>query len=261
MTADRWAETPMFILRRDCIGYATRDWQPGRFLEMGAGTGRLTAGFLERGFTGTCYDLGSESRALLRSNLATFGASVQVVDTLDAVAVGSFDYVFAFEVLEHIDSDVDALRAWIRFLKPGGRLLISVPAHMRKFGDEDRAVGHHRRYEKAQLERMLVAVGCGAPRVLSYGFPLAILTRHGNQLLTRLKGNSNEPSGADKEALSIRSGVERSGASLRLARVVNRRTLSPFVVLQRVFFETDWGDGYVAQAVRSKPMSRDVSAG
>ena len=53
----------------------------GRFLEIGAGTGRLTTGFLGRGFTGTCYDLAAATRDLLRRNLSPFGASIQVIDT------------------------------------------------------------------------------------------------------------------------------------------------------------------------------------
>ncbi|MEL7157397.1 MAG: methyltransferase domain-containing protein, partial [Actinomycetota bacterium] len=53
-----------------------------------------------------------------------------------------FDYVMAFEVLEHITDDRAALEEWLRRLRPGGRVLFSVPAHQRKYGDADRAVGH-----------------------------------------------------------------------------------------------------------------------
>jgi SAM-dependent methyltransferase len=250
MTDDRWVETPMFILRRACINHVTSGWQAGRFLEIGAGTGRLTTGFLGRGFNGICYDLGAATRDLLRRNLSHFGASIQVIDSLADVTTGSFDYVFAFEVLEHIDADAEALRSWISFLKPGGRILISVPAHMRKYSDEDRAVGHYRRYETKQLEHLLENAGCVGVQVRSYGFPIAIVTRRGNQLLSRWTKTHNTKPQRAPEALSILSGIERSGASVQLARLLNRHTLAPFIALQRLFFDSDLGDGYVAQAVR-----------
>lgn len=247
----RWVETPMFILRRDCLRRATAEWHPGRFLELGAGTGRLTAEFLARQFVGACYDLGEHTRDLLRQYLARFGESIQVIDSLDEIPKASFDYVFAFEVLEHIAADAQVLRSWVEFLRPGGHLLISVPAHMRKFGAEDRAVGHCRRYEKRQLSTLLEEAGCDTVRVLSYGFPVAIVTRRSNELLSYFRTH-RAPDDATPEDLSILSGTERSAASVRFAKVLNRRTLAPFVALQRLFFATDLGDGYVAHAVRAE---------
>ncbi|MGE0119493.1 MAG: class I SAM-dependent methyltransferase [Dongiaceae bacterium] len=249
MNDGHWVETPMFLLRRGCLDYATIGWRAGRFLEIGAGTGRMTTGFLKRGFTGTCYDLGADNRDVLRRNLSPFGADVRVVDSLDEVESGSFDYVLAFEVLEHINADAEALRLWVRFLKPGGRVLLSVPAHMRKYDQEDRAVGHYRRYEREQLERLLQDAGCVGLRILSYGFPLATLTRRGNRCLSRWKTSEQEQTAQAPETLSIRSGIERSDASLQLARILNRHTLTPFIALQRLFFDSDLGDGYVADAV------------
>jgi SAM-dependent methyltransferase len=158
--------------------------------------------------------------------------------------------VFAFEVLEHVEADLEALRSWINFLKPGGRILVSVPAHMRKYSDEDRGVGHYRRYEKCQLEHLLQGVGCAEVQVLSYGFPIATLTRRCRQLLSRWTRVQPRHPARTPEELSIMSGVERSDASLRLANLLNRHTLAPFIALQRPFFDRDLGDGYVAHAVR-----------
>jgi len=260
MTGQRRAETPMFMLRRDCVSRAISSWPPGRFLEVGAGTGALTQTFLARGFTGVCYDLGDANRQVLRRNLAGFGAAVEVVDSLTTLEPGTFDYVVAFEVLEHIAADAEALRSWARYLKLGGRIIVSVPAHMHKFNEEDRAVGHHRRYERRQLQQLFETAGCTDTRIRSYGFPLAVLTRRGNQVLTRL-ASSRKSAGEQPtpESLSIRSGVERSDVSLRLSRILTRRTLAPFIVLQRAFFGTDLGDGYVAEALY-RPRSRPFGA-
>jgi len=248
MIGQRWVETPMFMLRRDCVTRASASWRAARFLEIGAGTGALTQTFLARGFTGVCYDLGEANRRILRHNLAEFGGAVDVVESLATLEPRTFDYVVAFEVLEHIEADAEALRSWARYLKPGGRIAVSVPAHMRKFNEEDRAVGHYRRYERRELQKLFEDAGCSDTRILSYGFPLAILTRRGNQLLKRFASRPESDQHATQELLSIRSGVERSQASLRLSHILNRRTLGPFIAIQRAFFAMDLGDGYVAEA-------------
>jgi len=250
----------MFMLRRDCVTRAISNWPVGRFLEVGAGTGALTQTFLARGFSGVCYDLGDANRQVLRRNLAGFGAAIEIVDSLTMLELGTFDYVVAFEVLEHIAADAEALRSWARYLKPGGRIIVSVPAHMSKFNDEDRAVGHYRRYERRQLEQLFETAGCTETRIRSYGFPLAVLTRRGNQVLARFASSQKSaPEKRTRESLSIRSGVERSEVSLLLSRILTRRTLAPFIALQRGFFGTDLGDGYVAEALY-RPHSQPVSA-
>src|SRR3546814_6549126 len=57
----------------------------------------------------------------------------------------------AFEVLEHIEDDHAALRQWLGWLKPGGILLMSVPAHPSQWNAADVWAGHFRRYRKREL--------------------------------------------------------------------------------------------------------------
>lgn len=242
---NRWSPTPKYVLRRACVRVLARDLEPGRFVEIGAGSGGLTAEFLERGFTGVCYDLGEATRAVLRQRLAPYGARIQVADRLETLAPGSFDYLLAFEVLEHIDDDAGALSAWTALLKPGGTCVLSVPAHQRKFGPDDEAVGHVRRYEKDQLTALVARCGYVEPRVHNYGFPLGNLTRHAANLMRAFEGADAE---RDAVARSIRSGVEQPAVTRALSRAFNDAVLAPFVALQRAFFSLDWGDGYVLAA-------------
>ena len=162
---------PKLVLRESCVHDVSADWAPGRFLEMGAGTGYMTRLFLDRGFEGAASDLGENSRAMMRANLAYVGERMRVIDDERELAPASFDYLFAFEVLEHIEDDHGALRSWTRFLRPGGRVLISVPAHMRKFGRSDEITGHVRRYEKDELRALLAGAGFEQITILNYGFP------------------------------------------------------------------------------------------
>lgn len=135
---------PKLVLREACIADVSRDWPPGRFLEAGAGTGHMSTLFLDRGFTGVSHDLGESSRELMRQRFEGMAPRMTVADDIASLSPGSFDYLFAFEVLEHIEDDIAALTQWAEALRSDGRLLLSVPAHERKYGASDAMVGHVR---------------------------------------------------------------------------------------------------------------------
>jgi SAM-dependent methyltransferase len=62
-----------------------------------------------------------------------------------------FDMVAAFDVLEHIEDDIGALRAWRALLTPPGHLVITVPAGPELWSRRDDFAGHCRRYSRAGL--------------------------------------------------------------------------------------------------------------
>jgi SAM-dependent methyltransferase len=67
---------------------------------------------------------------------------------------GSFDLVVALDVLEHIERDQDALDSLVAMAKPGGYILVTVPAHPILWGAHDRRLHHVRRYRRHQLRRL-----------------------------------------------------------------------------------------------------------
>ena len=69
----------------------------------------------------------------------------------------SFSAVCAFDILEHLKDDEGALREWHRVLKPGGWLVLSVPAIPALWSRHDEANQHHRRYRAGALRRLLAA--------------------------------------------------------------------------------------------------------
>ena len=73
--------------------------------------------------------------------------------------VGEFDSILCFNVLEHVPDDEQALRGLRNELRPGGRLLLLVPAHHFLYGGFDRAAGHVRRYDRAPLRALLEDAG------------------------------------------------------------------------------------------------------
>lgn len=70
-------------------------------------------------------------------------------------ADGRFDLAAGFDVFEHIDDDRGAFREMSRVLKPGGRLIFSVPVHPEYWTEFDNVVGHVRRYVPAELATLL----------------------------------------------------------------------------------------------------------
>jgi ubiquinone/menaquinone biosynthesis C-methylase UbiE len=70
---------------------------------------------------------------------------------LPAVEPGRHSALVALNVLEHIEDDADALRGAARLLRPGGTVVLMVPAFPSAMSRFDRAIGHFRRYTKASL--------------------------------------------------------------------------------------------------------------
>ncbi|HEV2414235.1 MAG TPA: glycosyltransferase [Candidatus Dormibacteraeota bacterium] len=71
-----------------------------------------------------------------------------------------FDSAVSFNVLEHLEDDVAALRAMAKHLKPGGKLGLLVPGGgNRLYGTLDSLDRHYRRYTQARLEKRLRDAG------------------------------------------------------------------------------------------------------
>jgi SAM-dependent methyltransferase len=96
------------------------------------------------------------------------GASARTVHG-DALALpfadGTFDKIIAAEVLEHIPDDMGAMAELARVLRPGGRLLASVPAYEWAWSDFDEENGHHRRYTRSRATAVVRAAGLEVERV------------------------------------------------------------------------------------------------
>jgi SAM-dependent methyltransferase len=130
-----------------------------RVLDVGAGLGVFSELAARAGSEVVAVEPDPRFVALARERLA--GTRVEVVEeTAEQLPPGEpFDSVICFNVLEHVPEDGAALAAFRERLRPGGRLLLLVPAHERLYGAYDRAVGHERRYERAGLRALLGTAG------------------------------------------------------------------------------------------------------
>jgi SAM-dependent methyltransferase len=84
----------------------------------------------------------------------------------------SVDIVTMLDVLEHLSDDARALSEVSRVLRPGGALVLSVPAYQHLWSAHDEALHHFRRYEKVQLARVLRR---GGFRVWRLSFAMSLM--------------------------------------------------------------------------------------
>ena len=135
----------------------------------------------------------------------------------------SFDVVAAFDVVEHCDPEAQALAELARVLRPGGRMLLSVPAYQWAWSDHDVRAGHHRRYTRPRLLAAVRAAGVDVRRC-SYGFAGVFPAFVAERLVRRVRRGRSDDSLPQPSA-----GVERVllGLSRLEARWLRRRDL-PF---------------------------------
>lgn len=92
----------------------------------------------------------------------------------------SFDLICLFDVLEHIDNDVDTLVAIKALLKVNGKIVITVPSYQWMFGAHDKFLHHKRRYSKSQLKKSIHSSGLNISRLTYFNtflLPIAMIVR------------------------------------------------------------------------------------
>ncbi len=113
------------------------------------------------------------------------GLDVRLGSLPDQLPVaGPFDVVTLFDVLEHIDDDAGALQAVHPLIRPGGLLLLTVPAVPLLWSSHDVSVHHKRRYLRDGFERLLVDNGFRIDRISYHTcllFPVLAAQRLGDR--------------------------------------------------------------------------------
>lgn len=144
-------------------------------LDFGAGAGIFALPLRMDGVAVACVE--PDSR--LRNNLSISGLTTYV-DIAD-VPVNSVDCTYSMNVLEHIEDDRATLLALYERIRPGGRVLIYVPAFNLLYSKMDELVGHHRRYRRNDLVAKMRDAHFQidtATYVDSLGFFLALVYRY-----------------------------------------------------------------------------------
>lgn len=160
------------------IGRLARPPADARILEIGCGTGHNLK-MLGRFGTVEAVEIDPAASALAERRLGRKVINAPLPE-LGGIPEAAFDLVGAFDVIEHIPDDGAAVAAIASRLKPGGRLVVTVPAHPWMWSAHDVVNHHHRRYSKRALKAL---IGGSPLRLEAIGyfnsllFPLAVAKR------------------------------------------------------------------------------------
>ena len=150
------------------------------FLEIGCGTGYVLGGIRETlprmRLVGT--DIFTDGLVFAKARLP--GVELYQMDARHILFESEFDVVGAFDVLEHLVEDENALAQMFKAARPGGGLLLTVPQQRYLWSASDRFARHQRRYSRGELRAKVRRAGFAIDRITSFNsllLPLLILSR------------------------------------------------------------------------------------
>lgn len=146
-----------YIIRKQILKEWASQFSVGKnFLDLGSASGGNTQLLISMGFDVTSIEFSQVGVELQQKK------GIQVIQG-DARATGlpenEFDACICLDVLEHIQEDYLVVNEIFRILKPGGKFLISVPEDMSLWSMHDVAVSHIRRYNRKELNDLLISAG------------------------------------------------------------------------------------------------------
>jgi 2-polyprenyl-3-methyl-5-hydroxy-6-metoxy-1,4-benzoquinol methylase len=140
---------------------------PAQVLDVGCGWGVTLEALEARGYQAIGMDIGRRTlEALDRPGRRLIEADLTRSMETD---VPTSDAVLALDVIEHLDDDRAAVRRLGSLTRPGGHVVVSVPALPALFGEFDEIQGHRRRYLPRRLEAAFAGSGLELERVFWWG--------------------------------------------------------------------------------------------
>ena len=187
----------------------------GRALDLGCGLGGFIPSLKSLGFEVFAADMDFDSLAFCQQRGFEHCSEVDCYQL--PYANDSFELVTLFDVAEHIEQDAVMLAEVSRVLKPGGRVMLSVPAYQFLYANNDRIAQHYRRYTRAKISQLLTDAGLTVER-----------NTHTNVFLSPLIIPAVLVLKAVEALFLKRKSTDHTNLSLRMPAVIN-------TILYRVF--------------------------
>lgn len=166
-----------------------------RVVDVGCGTGANIASLAD---AYTCHgiDPSAEGIELARSRFPV----VRFICGLAPDAFGpeerDADVMLAMDVMEHVPDDFTFASSLLGALKPGGHLLVTVPADESLWSPHDENFGHYRRYTRDRLERVWRDLPV-TPLLVSHYMARLLPAVRAIRSLNRLRGRAAGAAGTD----------------------------------------------------------------
>ncbi|RXZ31865.1 class I SAM-dependent methyltransferase [Sphingomonas desiccabilis] len=165
-----------------------------RVLEIGCGTGHNLPMLAAFGDV-DAIEIDAAAREIASARLGKPVGEAPLPE-LTGVPEASYDLIAVLDVVEHIEDDVAALAGMARRLKPGGKILVTVPAHQWMWSAHDVVNHHHRRYSKATMAKAIADAGLahnGLRYFNSLLFPAALAARAVGKLTGKDDSDDSPP--------------------------------------------------------------------
>jgi SAM-dependent methyltransferase len=183
----------------------------GRLLEIGCGTGH-NLDMLSQFGSVDALEVDDTARALAENRLGKPVFSAPLPE-LEGIPQREYHLVAAFDVVEHIPDDEAAIQSIARLLRPGGKLVLTVPAHQWMWSAHDVVNHHYRRYSRAGLKRLIDGSPLKLETIGYYNsllFPAALAERLASKLRGKDDADLSLPPAPLNQALERVFAAERA---------------------------------------------------
>lgn len=187
-----------FRARRKILGHTIETMglpHPARILEVGSGTGGNLVMLSQHGSV-SALEMDENARKLsFEKNHGRFTIRAGNCPNDIPFPGEQFDLICMFDVLEHIDEEVETLAALQKYLAPGGRMLITVPAYQWLWSAHDVFLHHKRRYTAQALRQVFNESDLRIDRITYFNtllLPLAALARLKDRIVSRKRSSGTE---------------------------------------------------------------------
>ena len=243
-----------FDLIGDVVGSLTRGKSDVKILDAGCGTGQMTK--LLEGY-GDAVGLDLAPEAINYAKIRGVKNLVQGSITEPPFEPGSFDLVVSLDVIEHVDNDMQILAGLLDIVRPGGHLVVTVPAFQMLWSEHDEINHHKRRYRVPQLRHLVQEAGFEVTRITYCNTTLylpVLALRKGKAFLRKLRGASSTPNPESDLVFYPKLVNEALYQVMRLENRIMRGRDLPFGVSILVVAQRPASDVVQRESVAAAPL-------
>lgn len=236
---------PGTILQLMYLMERLRDIEPGRFIEIGPGSGEVTSLLLKLGWGGVSYDLEPRTVELLKNRFSLpilegrYTVKNEDFFSIDTYSQGGVNLIISCMVMEHLSDDLENnfMQISSKLLCDNGLMIGFVPSSPAHWGIEDDIAGHCQRYTRDTLSKLMNSNGWCIRNLTGLTYPLSnILLPISNFLVRRAEESKLTMTDLEKtKASGIRDVQFKTNFPNVLSLLLNRHVLLPLHWLQKAF--------------------------
>lgn len=241
-------DPPGTFCTQEALRDALKERRGQTFLDVGCGGGDLSKLLCDAGLSGVGFDFSERAIEVARTVMAPYIEKgqyrLQLGDVHELPPDFKVDLAISYMVMEHVEDDVGFIQKIAQFVKPGGNIVLAVPGRRDRWSLEDETVGHLRRYDRADLDAVLCKAGLNQVSVWSVGVPTINMLFNVSLWMVKRSGEAAKVGQSQREQTEtsgIRAIPWKTVFPSWVRIILNRTTLYPLFVIQRIFYRTGLG--------------------